>query len=106
MKAKTYDGGKPPLANIPLSGLNEVAMVQEYGHRKYGDFYNYKKGMEISRNLSCAMRHIMAYMDGEDMDKESGRNHLGHAACRLFFVLENLKDGTAIDDRFKKRKSK
>lgn len=99
-KAKTYDEGKAALANIPTAGLKAVAAVQSYGHRKYGDFYNYRKGMEVSRNLSCALRHIYAYLDREDLDPESGCNHLGHAACRLFFVLQNLKDGTAIDDRF------
>jgi hypothetical protein len=100
-KAATYDDGKPPLACLPLKGLREVAMVQLYGQQKYGDFYNYKKGMELSRNASCAMRHIADYMDGQDLDTESKRSHLAHAACRLLFMLENLADGTAIDDRYK-----
>lgn len=100
MKAATYDDGKAPLANLPTAGLRAIAAVQAYGHRKYGDFWNYRRGMEISRNLSCALRHIYAYLDGEDLDPESRENHLGHAACRIFFVLQNLKDGTAIDDRF------
>ena len=99
MKAKTDDGGKPPLAKTPLALIEGVAQVMEYGHKKYGDYNNYKKGMEVSRNLSCALRHIYAYQNGQDTDKESGRNHLEHAAARLGFVLQNLKDGTAIDDR-------
>jgi len=100
--AKTYDDGKPPLANLPWAGIREVAMVQAYGHSKYKDFNNYRKGMEVSRNCSCAIRHIADYMDGIDLDSESGRNHLAHAACRLLFVLQNLSDKTAIDDRYKK----
>lgn len=100
-KAKTHDEGKAPLAYLPWDGLREVAMVQEYGHRKYGDFYNYRKGMEVGRNLSCAMRHIADYMDGKDLDHESKRSHLAHACCRLLFVLQNIADGTAIDDRYK-----
>lgn len=58
--------------------------------------------MEISRNLSCAMRHISEYMDGNDLDTESGRSHLAHALCRLAFVIQNVADGTAIDDRYRK----
>jgi hypothetical protein len=100
-KAATHDDGKPPLANLPWAGVREVAMVQAYGHSKYKDFNNFRKGMEVSRNLSCAIRHISEYMDGNDLDSESGRNHLAHAACRLLFVLQNLHDGTAIDDRYK-----
>lgn len=103
-KAKTYDDNKPPLAMLPPAGIRAVAKVQAYGHRKYKDFHNYRKGMEISRNLSCAMRHIMAYMDGEDLDPESKESHLGHAACRIMFALQNLEDGVAIDDRYKKLK--
>ena len=100
-KAKTYDDGKPPLSWLPWKALDEVAMVQAYGHAKYNDFNNFRKGMEVSRNLSCAIRHIRAYMNGETNDPESHRNHLAHATCRLLFVLENIADGTAIDDRYK-----
>lgn len=99
--AKTDDSNKPPLAHLPWGALDEVAMVQAYGHKKYGDFYNYKKGMEVSRNISCAIRHLRAYMGREDLDAESGLPHLAHAACRILFALQNIKDGKAIDDRFK-----
>lgn len=57
--------------------------------------------MEITRNASCAMRHIADFIDGNDIDQESNLNHLAHAACRLLFILENLEDGTAIDDRYR-----
>jgi hypothetical protein len=100
-KAATHDAGKPPLAHLPWAGVEEVAMVQAYGQEKYKDFNNYRKGMEIGRNLSCAVRHISDFMQGESLDPESKRSHLAHAACRLLFVLQNLHDGTAIDDRFK-----
>lgn len=99
-KAATYDDGKDPLANIPWAAVREMAKVQAYGRRKYGDFNNYRKGMEISRNISCALRHIADYQEGQDHDPESGRHHLAHAMCRLAFVLQNLHDGVAIDDRY------
>ncbi len=98
-KAKTYDDGKAPLAWIPWAAVSDMAQVQAYGHRKYGTYLNYKRGMEVSRNLSCALRHIRDYMQGHDQDHESGLNPLAHAMCRLAFVLENIHDGTEIDDR-------
>lgn len=101
IRAKTNDHGKPPLANLPWKGLREVSFVQAFGHDKYGDFHNYKAGMEVSRIMSCALRHISEYMDGNDNDPESGKSHLAHAACRLLFALENIADGKAIDDRYK-----
>lgn len=101
-KAQTYDNGKAPLAYLPWEAVKEVAQVQAYGHAKYKDYNNYRKGMEIGRNLSCAVRHIAEYMEGHDLDAESGRSHLAHAACRIMFVLQNLHDGVAIDDRYQK----
>lgn len=103
-KAATYDDGKAPLATLPWAAIDQMSYVQAYGHKKYGDFYNYRKGMEVSRNLSCALRHIRDYMNGHDKDHESGLNPLAHAMCRLAFVLQNLEDGTARDDRYKPQK--
>ena len=100
-KAATYDEGKPAFAHLPWGGLLAVCEVQAYGHEKYKDFNNYRKGMEVTRNLSCALRHIVAWLCGQDNDPESGKSHLGHAAARILFVLQNQHDGTAIDDRFK-----
>ncbi len=104
--AKTDDANKPPLAFLPPEGIRAVARVQAYGHKKYGAFHNFRKGMEVSRNCSCAMRHIVAFMDGEDLDPEPGQTHLAHAACRLMFLMQNLKDGVAIDDRFVRQPNK
>ncbi len=100
-RAETRDDGKPPLAYLPWAAIDEMALVQAYGHKKYGDFYNYRRGLEVGRNLSCAIRHIRDYMNGDDKDHESGLNPLAHALTRIAFVLQNLKDGKAIDDRFK-----
>lgn len=98
-KARTLDDGKPALAHVPTAALVAIAAAQAYGARKYGDFNNFRKGMEVTRNLSCALRHIYEFLDGSDADHESGLNPLDHAIARLAFVLQNLKDGTAIDDR-------
>ncbi len=99
--AKTNDEGKPPLAMLPSAGIRAVAQVQAFGHKKYHDFHNFRKGIEHSRALSCVIRHVMAHMDGETKDPESGELHLAHAACRLLFLIQNMSDGKDIDDRFK-----
>jgi hypothetical protein len=100
-KALTYDTGKPPLANLPWAAIEGMSQVQAYGHQKYKDFNNYRKGMEVTRNLSCALRHIKEYLEGHDVDAESGEHPLAHAMCRIAFVLQNIDDGKAIDDRYK-----
>lgn len=105
-KADTYDDGKPPLAWLPWAAITAIAKVQAYGHKKYKDFNNYRRGLEVSRNLSCALRHIKDHLEGVDIDPESGEPHLAHALCRIAFVLQNIHDGTAIDDRYRLNKPK
>lgn len=99
-KAKTYDEGKLPLAWLPWAAIDELSKVQQYGHGKYKDYNNYRRGMEVTRNVSCALRHIRDYLAGCDTDHESGCHPLSHAMCRLAFVLQNIHDGTHIDDRY------
>ena len=99
-KAATHDDGKLPLAWLPWAAMKAVAAVQAFGHAKYKDFNNYRKGMEVSRNISCALRHIVEYQEGRTIDPESGEHHLAHAICRLAFILQNEAEGTAIDDRY------
>jgi hypothetical protein len=100
-KALTYDSGKAPLAWLPWAAIRGMSKVQQYGHAKYKDFNNYRKGMEVSRNLSCALRHIAEYLEGHNEDAESKCHPLEHAMCRIAFVLQNIHDGTAIDDRYR-----
>ena len=100
-KAKTYDDGKLPLAWLPWAAIDELSKVQQYGASKYDSFNNYRRGMEVTRNLSCALRHIRDYLTGHDTDSESGCHPLSHAMCRLAFVLQNIHDGTQVDDRYK-----
>lgn len=100
-KAKTYDEGKLPLAWLPWAAIDELSKVQQYGHGKYKDYNNYRRGMEVTRNVSCALRHIRDYLSGCDTDHESGCHPLSHAMCRLAFILQNIKEGVAIDDRYK-----
>lgn len=103
VKAATFDDDKVPLSRVPWAGVDAMARAQAYGNRKYGDFENYRKGMEISRNLSCAIRHLRDFMNGQDLDAESGEDHLGHAMARIAFVIQNRHDGVGIDDRYSRR---
>lgn len=99
-QGKKFDTGKPDLSLIPLSALKEEAKGFMLGEQKYGR-YNYTKGMEASRLVAAALRHIHAWMDGHDIDPESGASHLGHARCCLAMLLHTQELGTLIDNRFK-----
>lgn len=97
---KKFDQGKPPLSLIPTKPLLEIAKVLEHGAGKY-DEHNWRKGMKWSRLLSSSLRHITAFNEGEDLDPESGINHLAHAACGLMFLLEYYTTHKELDDRYR-----
>lgn len=96
-----FDTDKPSLALIPTTLLMEVGKVLTYGAKKY-EAHNWKRGIDDSRLISAAMRHIAAYNAGVDFDSESGLHHLAHAICELAFAMDqNLLTDGAYDDRYK-----
>lgn len=74
--------------------FNELLKVRENGVKKYDRLnWSYSKGTDhaqewLDENMDSAVRHIVDYMNGEDIDKESGCHHLAHAAVRCMFALE------------------
>jgi hypothetical protein len=99
---KKFDIGKPDLSLIPLPALIEEAKGFMLGESKYGR-YNYTEGMEASRLVAAALRHITIWMEGEDNDQESGASHLGHARCCLAMLIHTQQLGTLKDNRRTKR---
>lgn len=97
-----FDQDKARIALLPSYPLTAVAKVIEFGAKKYGKD-NWRGGMDWSRVYSAAQRHLMAWNEGEDTDKETGISHLAHAACNILFLLEYEKFGIGKDDRFKRR---
>lgn len=95
-----HDAGKPRLSLIPRAALEAEARVMGFGANKYGTF-NWKKGLAYSRLLDAALRHVHAFVDGENDDPESGLNHLAHARANLAMLLDQLHSGAGEDDRYK-----
>lgn len=99
-KAKKNDkvDGKTPLEFLRMDGVAEMCEVFGFGAKKYGRD-NYLLGHEQTRLLAAAMRHILLYQAGEDLDPESGSTHIGHAQCCLAMLQSQKAVGTSIDDR-------
>lgn len=98
MTASHDDLTKPPLAQIPGEPLREVASVLAFGAKKYG-WHNWRGGSEWVRYASSALRHIFAWLGGENRDPESGCLHLAHAICNLMFIMEWQRTDVGEDDR-------
>jgi hypothetical protein len=65
----------------------EVGQVMAMGANKYGD-YNWRDGLDWTRLSDAGLRHIGQWVDGADLDDESGLNHLAHAAANMLMLLE------------------
>ena len=100
-QAEHKSTGKPPLAILPRAGLEGVAQVMAFGAKKY-DLHNWRKGSSDIEFLNSTVRHIYKYLDGEDLDDESGLHHLAHATCDLMFILQWIADGILEDKRYKR----
>lgn len=98
--AVKHDQGKAPMSLLSREALEQIALVMEFGRQKYAA-HNWRQGFTWSRPLSAALRHLMAFNDGEDKDPESGLSHLAHAACCIMFLLEFEKTHPELDDRWK-----
>ena len=83
-----HDTGKARFSLIPLPALQEVMKVLEHGAEKY-EVDNWKRIDDFeNRYYDAIFRHLFAYKNGEVLDKESGINHLAHAACGVLFLLD------------------
>lgn len=83
-----HDSGKPLMGAVPPNALLSVAKVLTFGAQKYGRDNWQQVGNAETRYIDAALRHINAYQRGEQLDPESGENHLAHAVCGLMFILE------------------
>lgn len=96
-----FDDDKPPLELLDRYALEQIALVLKYGAEKY-DANNWRKGLKLSRLTGAAMRHIIAYNDGETLDEETNLSHLAHAGCMIMFALWMHVNRSDLDDRWDK----
>lgn len=96
--ALKFDGGKPRMSLVERCFIEGVARVLTFGAKKYAA-RNYRNGAEISRFLDAALRHLVAFCDGEDTDAESGESHLYHCACCLMMADWMHKHRPDLDNR-------
>jgi hypothetical protein len=92
------DAGKPRYSLLPPDAMDEIVQVLTFGERKYGA-RNWERGMAWGRSLDAALRHVVAFMAGEEDDPESGIHHLAHAVADLMFVLAYRLRRIGTDDR-------
>lgn len=94
--------GKVELSQCPVSLTTAVSMVLMKSSKKYSGKYedaNWQRGMDFSTVYNCLQRHITKWYNGEDLDSETGLNHLYHVACNVAFLIEYIETYPEGDDR-------
>ena len=102
-EGKKSDSGKPDYALLTRPMLESMIAAFMHGESKYSRG-NFKGGFTNTRLLAAAMRHIMAFNDGEDLDPDSNVSHLGHAMAALAMCLDNRAEGTSVEGRYIKKR--
>lgn len=96
-----FDSDKPPMALLDSDFLEGVASVLGFGANKYAA-HNWRNGIQFSRLISAAYRHLGAINRGEDIDEESGLSHAYHLGCCTMFLASMMCTRPDMDDRYKK----
>jgi hypothetical protein len=100
MSGNKFDLNKPMMALLDPKVMVEMAKVLTHGAKKYGK-YNWRSGLTSTRTTAAALRHVFAYLDGNDTDKDSGEHHLACAMVELMFTLHFSLTRKDLDDRYK-----
>ena len=93
------DEGKIEMALLSPIALVQLTRVLDFGKKKYSE-HNWRGGIKTSRLLSACLRHIFAYLSGEDCDPETGLSHIAHAMCCCMFIIELQVTRPELDDRY------
>jgi hypothetical protein len=95
---------KAPMSTVPANVLAEIGVAMLEGSVKYGR-HNYRAaGVRASVYYDAVMRHLMSWWEGEDMDPDSGMNHITKALSCLVVLRDAQMQQMYTDDRPPKSK--
>src|SRR5690554_3303535 len=96
--AVRYNSGKLQWSLVDFDALEDMVKVLEFGAKKYAAD-NWKKGLKTNEIAESILRHLFAYLRGEDIDPESGLPHTGHIMCNAMFLSYMQKFAPKFDGR-------
>jgi len=84
---------------VPSEMIEALARPLTYGAKKY-DSFNWEKGIPYLTSYAAAMRHLLAWRKGVDIDEESGLRHIEQAMLNLgMIVTQTERKRKDLDDR-------
>ena len=90
---------KTPISVLPAQVLMETGLALYEGDRKYGRSNYRVAGVRSSVYYDACMRHLMSWWDGQDIDPDSGLNHVTKAIAGLMVLRDAMLNDKCSDDR-------
>lgn len=90
--------GKLDYTLLCWDAIEELVKVRHFGVKKYKSRDSWKS-VDKQEYIKAIFRHLTAYLNGEQSDKETGLNHIAHLMCNCMFIVSMDKELnlTAID---------
>jgi hypothetical protein len=100
VKAMRFNTGKPKLSFLLSAGaaMKGLAHVFEYGAQKYAR-NNWMKGLPLTEVTDSLLRHLTAFIEGEENCPESGLPHVNHVLWNAFILAQLYLTRPDLDDR-------
>ena len=96
---------KVPFSTVSAPVVAEIGLAMLEGALKYGR-HNYRVvGVRASVYYDALLRHITAWWEGEDIDPDSGLNHVTKAIATLAVLRDAMINEKLADDRPPKSKA-
>ena len=90
---------KVPFSVIPGRVVGELGLAMMEGALKYGR-HNYRvAGVRASVYKDAALRHILAFWEGQDIDPDSKLPHIVKAMACMAVLRDSQIQGNWVDDR-------
>lgn len=90
---------KSPLGFVPPALVIGTAPAMAVGAEKYGPFNWRERPVQVMTYIEAILRHMYAFMDGQDVAEDTGVSHLGHAAASLGILMDAFSLDRVIDNR-------
>jgi len=90
---------KTPLHLVPPEAIRQMAWAFALGAEKYGPYNWRDERVSSSVYYAAAKRHLDAWWDGEDLDPDTGKSHLGNAMACLAILVDAARNQSLNDDR-------
>lgn len=95
---------KPDMSVVPPSSILHMATAMMSGAEKYGPYNWRESSISVRPYVSAAMRHLSAYLDGENYSQDTVEaglpvHHLAHVMSCCAILLDAESIGALNDNR-------